>query len=127
MLLPEIPQHVLQFIAECIDSVPHLEALLMLRADVSRGWSAAEVAQRLYIPGGDALQILESLVQRGLIVSDGSMSFRFPPDNAVLNERIGGVAEAYRDHLTPLATFIHSKGSAPVREFARAFTLKRDR
>jgi hypothetical protein len=37
------------------------------------------------------------------------------------------VAAAYRRHLVPLATFIHSRASTAVREFARAFDLKKDR
>jgi hypothetical protein len=37
------------------------------------------------------------------------------------------VAASYRRHLVPLATFIHSRASTAVREFARAFDLKKDR
>jgi hypothetical protein len=37
------------------------------------------------------------------------------------------VAAAYRRHLVQLATFIHSRASTAVREFARAFDFKKDR
>jgi hypothetical protein len=36
------------------------------------------------------------------------------------------VAAAYRRHLVQLATFIHSGASPAVREFARAFDLKKE-
>jgi hypothetical protein len=37
------------------------------------------------------------------------------------------VASTYRRHLSAVASFIHSKASRSVREFARAFELKKDR
>jgi len=36
------------------------------------------------------------------------------------------VAEAYRRNLVAITTFIHSKASTSVKEFARAFDLKKD-
>jgi hypothetical protein len=37
------------------------------------------------------------------------------------------VARTYRANLTRIATFIHEKPPASLKEFARAFSLKKDR
>ena len=40
---------------------------------------------------------------------------------------VAEVAEYYRSNLSRVATFIHSKPSASIKEFARAFEFKKDR
>ena len=49
MTSPEIPARVLQFLAGHIDSVPQLEALLLLWEDPQRLWSEEELAGRIYV------------------------------------------------------------------------------
>ena len=147
-----ISQQVLQFVAEQIDTVPQLECLLLLYQHRSRIWIAEEVAARIYISPQVAREILEMLHRRGLIAAEGDPPrYRFHPGGAVSaysnsrrvsgssshtlyapggaasEELIGQVAGEYQRHLVPLATFIHSKAPASVREFARAFDLKKER
>lgn len=123
-----ISQQVLQFVAEQIDTVPQLECLLLLYQHRSRIWIAEEVAARIYISPQVAREILETLHRRGLIAAEGDPPrYRFDPGGAASEELIGQVAGEYQRHLVPLATFIHSKAPASVREFARAFDLKKER
>lgn len=123
-----ISQQVLQFVAEQIDTVPQLECLLLLYQHRSRIWIAEEVAARIYISPQVAREILETLHRRGLIAAEGDPPrYRFDPGGAASDELIGQVAGEYQRHLVPLATFIHSKAPASVREFARAFDLKKER
>jgi len=49
MTTPEIPARVLQFLAERIDTVPQLEALLLLWENPQRQWSEEELAARIYV------------------------------------------------------------------------------
>ena len=58
---PELPADVLRFIVERIDSVPHLEALLLLWGSGERRWNEAEVASRVYVPGDTARSVLQAL------------------------------------------------------------------
>ena len=126
---PQIPDNVLQFIAERIDSVPQLEALLLLWESAQRSWTEEEVAARIYVSRAVAAQILQSLQRQNLVTSESTQSARYQynpqwdPTGQVMPE----VAAAYRRHLVQLATFIHSRASTAVREFARAFDLKKDR
>lgn len=125
---PDIPRNVLRFIAEEIDTVPQLETLLLLCAAEESGWSEEEVAARIYVSRETARNILLALQGRHLIVAAGDPpQYRYSPGQRGMRELISEVAVAYRHHLVPMATFIHSKASASVREFARAFDLKKDR
>ena len=72
--------------------------------------------------------ILEALLRRGLIRVEGEPPrYTFNPSGPASPELMSDVAREYQRHLVPIATFIHSKASASVREFARAFDLKKDR
>lgn len=125
---PVIPQQVLQFIGEQIDTVPELECLLLLHQHGTRAWAPEDVAARIYIPRSTAEGILEVLVRRRLASAEGNPPrYRFNPSDAGSRELVAEVASTYQRFLVPIATFIHTKASASVREFARAFDLKKDR
>lgn len=128
MTSSDIPQNVLQFVAEKIDTVPQLEALLLLREDEMRRWSEVEIAARVYVSRETARSVLEALQRRSLIAAEGDPPlYRYNPRQDGSRVLLCEVAIAYRRHLVPMATFIHSKASASVLEFARAFDLKKDR
>jgi predicted transcriptional regulator len=123
---PQIPDNVLQFIAERIDSVPQLEALLLLWENSQRPWTEDELAARIYVSRAVAAQILQSLQRQNLVTSE-SARYQYNPQWDATGQVMEEVATSYRRHLVQLATFIHSRASTAVREFARAFDLKKDR
>jgi hypothetical protein len=128
MAPPPISPLVRRFLEECIDSVPQLEALLIMVDDPSRGWTADDIAARVYVSAAEATRILDRLSRRELIHADGSGThFRFAADDVRKRALIAEVAATYRANLTLIATFIHEKAPASLKEFARAFDLKRDR
>jgi hypothetical protein len=129
MSVPGIPEKVLQFIAAKIDTVPQIEALLLLWENPQHDWSEQELASRIYVSSEDAASILQALQRRQLIALAGATSstYRYSSDWDPSGELMAEVAETYRRHLVPLTTYIHSRASSAVREFARAFDLKKDR
>jgi hypothetical protein len=129
MTSPEIPARVLQFLAGHIDSVPQLEALLLLWEDPQRLWSEEELAGRIYVGRPVAAAILQSLQRQQLVTAEpaAAVRYRYDPQWDPSGEVMREVAATYRRQLVPLATFIHSRASTAVREFARAFDLKKDR
>jgi hypothetical protein len=129
MSLPGIPEKVLQFIAAKIDTVPQLEALLLLWENPQHDWSEEELASRVYVSHEAAVAILQALHRRQLIAatSNSPAKYRYSSDWDPSGELMSEVAGTYRRHLVPLATYIHSRASSAVREFARAFDLKKDR
>lgn len=126
---PDIPARVLQFLAERIDTVPQLEALLLLWENPQRLWSEDEVAARIYVDRAVAATILQALQRQQLVTNEAEPvpRYRYNPQWDASGEVMAEVAAAYRRHLVQLATFIHSRASTAVREFARAFDLKKDR
>lgn len=113
-----------QFISEEIDSVPHLEALLLFWNRRPRHWLTDEMAAALYISPAETQDILNNLERRGLIVAESGgyvfdRSGRWDP-------LVQELDRVYRKELVRISRIIHSKASPSVREFARAFKLKKD-
>lgn len=124
----ELPADVARFIEDQIDSVPHMEALLLLWQSAREAWSADQLASRIYVSPDAAAQILRDLARRQLVRATSENPNRFTYDGA-WDEGVGlmkRVAQAYRQHLVLVAHRIHSKASGAVREFARAFSIKKD-
>jgi hypothetical protein len=127
MVPPQIPAHVLQFLTECVDSVPQLEALLIMFAEPLRRWNAQDISARTYVALPEATRILDRLSRRDLVRSDDTGShFLIHLGDDARRALIGDVARTYQANLRQVATFIHEKPPASLTEFARAFDLKRD-
>lgn len=126
MVRGDIPEEVLQFVERRLDSVPHLETLLLLWEEPTRSWSEAEVGARVYVAAEQAQRILADLARASLIIEAPSMPQRYiynsAWDETGLMEK---VARAYRQHLVYIAELIHSRATSDaVRDFARAFQFK---
>lgn len=125
---PGISERVLDFIADKIDTVPELEALLLLWQEPDKRWSVQEIAQRLYVTTDAAATILRALHQRQLAAADGQpLAYRYSGAWDRSGRLMSEVDETYRHHLVRVATFIHCGGSSAIREFARAFDFTRER
>lgn len=124
----EIPAHLRGFLEENIDTVPQLETLLMMYEKPDNGWLVADVASRNYITEQRAIETLNSLQRRGLVTAEESpQRFRFDSSNEEIRTLVAELALYYRRKLSVVTELIHSKPSASVKEFARAFELKKDR
>jgi len=117
-----------KFLLEQIDSVPHLEALLLLWNSRPKEWVVEEMAKSLYLSTEDAKNILNDLARQGLIsaITGATESFRYDPESH-RSPLISAVDAAYRRELIRITRLIHSKPSAAVRAFARAFRIKKER
>ena len=116
-----------QFIAETIDSVPQLEALLLLWNTRPEGWEAEDVSRRLYVNPVEAERILHDLANQGLISRPTpAPKYAYLSMLPELDELLACVDQTYRAEIVTVSKFIHSKGSPAVRAFARAFRLKKE-
>jgi len=117
-----------QFLLDQIDSVPHLEALLLLWNSRPKLWQADEMAGRLYVDREVALRLLQDLARQQLIDSDTSSPERYcyRDDPADRSRLIRMVDETYRREVVRVSTLIHSKPSSPLRDFARAFRFTKE-
>jgi hypothetical protein len=115
------------FLLEHIDSVPHLEALLLLWNSRPRSWSVDEVARSLFLTTDATRVILGDLVRKDFISCAAAdcecCHYASRQDH---DETVAAVDMAYRKELIRVTRLIHSKPSAAVRAFAQAFRLKKD-
>lgn len=125
---PISPQDVDSFILNDIDSVPHLEALLIVRAHRPQSFSIAEVASQLYIHEEAAASILRDLERRGFLrtVSGDANRYEYAASGE-LEALVMQVEITYRRELVRVANMIHSKASSAVRDFARAFRFTKEK
>ena len=119
-------QQVDDFIGEYIDSVPHLEALLLLWREQRETWTADSVAHRLWINPDHAKALLQDLIRADLVHAvPGTEHYRYSPHPS-RDELMRAVDSAYRRDMIQISKMIHSKASSPVRAFARAFRFKKE-
>jgi predicted transcriptional regulator len=118
-----------RFIMEQIDSVPHLEALLLLFNNQPKAWTADEMARSLYVRSEIASKILDNLAQRKLIsLSPGHPGeYIYSPEDEKKNKLVESVDAVYRKDVIRISSMIHSKAPAGVLDFARAFRIKKDK
>lgn len=109
--------------------MPHLEALLLLWEGAAKHWTVDETAARLYVTSETAASILEDLVKRHLVrrdLDDGRPCYRYDDGWDQNGEQMGRIAATYQRHLRQVAALIHSKVPTAVRDFARAFRIKKE-
>ena len=117
-----------RFILDEIDTVPHLEALLLLWNSRPKQWSVDEMGEALFLTSGAAKEILEDLVRHGLIAAvSGKADIYIYASLPEKDQLIAAVDTTYRKELIRISRLIHAKPSAAVRAFARAFRFKKDR
>jgi len=116
------------FIQEQIDSVPHLEALILLWNSRPVGWTAEELSSRLYVTPDQAAQVLQDLKRLEIVreMPADPAKHTYNPRSKEQDELMHQVDVAYRRDLVRISTMIHSRASSPIREFARAFRLRKD-
>ena len=116
-----------RFLQDNIDTVPHLEALLLLWNTRPQPWSVVEMAGRLFLSPDAAADILEDLLRERLIVMalDAPGSYVYEEERS-RDRLLASVDSTYRRELIRVSRLIHSKPSAAVRAFARAFQLKKE-
>jgi hypothetical protein len=117
------PENVLRFIDRYIESVEHLEILLLLSGE-PRDWSPAEIFQKIQSSRASVEQRLQSLAHAGLLVSNGG-KYRFNPRDEEMRCAVVDLAEAYRDWRVRVIEAIYTRKTDAVQSFADAFNLRR--
>ena len=116
-----------KFILGHIESVPHLEALLLIWNRRTRCWTVDDIAAALYVSGREAQKILRDLAQENLISESQASASRYSySPSPQQDDLMGRLDSSYRRDLIRISRMIHSKGPSALREFARAFRLKKE-
>jgi hypothetical protein len=120
---------VYEYILERMDTVPHLEAVILLWNSRPVGWTPEELASRLYLSVEKTDDLLRDLIREQLVqqLSVTPPRYSYLPRSEEQDEWMYRVDVAYRRELVRISTMLHSKTSVSVREFARAFRFKKER
>lgn len=125
MTASPIPDDVRRFVLGAIPSVPHLEALLLVRAEAAEPWTAPRLARRLYVDESGAGRLLRELGAAGLLQQAGP-GYRFAPDDAALEEVVAALDAIYARQVVAVAELIHSSSDRKAQRFADAFRLRKE-
>jgi len=122
-------EEVYRFILNQIDSVPQMEALLLLWENRPKQWSENEIAARLYVGVDVVRNIMQELLRRRLVATsmDSPKLFWYETKPGDGDRLIEAVAGTYGHNLVRVSTLIHTKASSAVRDFAQAFKFKKER
>jgi hypothetical protein len=120
-----IPQNVVQFLAEHIDSVVQVEVLLLLHSHPGVEWPAERLAQELRINPDWAAAALAQLESLGILEASPG-GFRYAPRTAEIAHTITSVSKAYEDRRVSVISLIFSKPPDPIRQFTDAFRFRKE-
>jgi hypothetical protein len=116
------PEPVLRFIDRHIESVEHLEILLLLCQE-NRDWSFHDIFKRIQSSEASVMQRLQQLTEAGLIVKNGT-SFRFEPREDSMRGVVCELTDLYRQRRVRVIEAIYSRKTDAVQTFADAFRFK---
>ena len=118
-----------EFVLKEIDSVPHLEALLLLWNSKPNPWLVDDVAERLYLKTRIAKMLLQDLTRQGFLKNspDNSDRYHYHSGSDARDRLMALLDNDYRHHVVRISTLIHSKASSAVLDFARAFRFTKER
>lgn len=125
----EIPAIVRRFLSVKIDSIPHLEALLLLRDESNSSWHAESVSKRLYIAPDAATNIMLDLAKMGLVIQAGHNppQWQYHARSGSLDEAVHATAAFYSRNVRVVADLVHAKSKPVPQLFADAFRLRRNK
>jgi hypothetical protein len=120
------PAELKQFIAQHVESLAQLEALLILRQNSEQRWRSPELAQRLYITPDMCEAILADLERRGFAARTADGAYFYQPRDGAADKLIDDLATIYQQRRVAVITEIYSKPVTKVQTFADAFRLRRE-
>jgi hypothetical protein len=122
-----IPTEIAQFIFDNIESVAHLEALLLMRSNPSEKWTVRALAARLYITEQQATEVFVRLWTHGFVVHEAGEPPRYyyHPSSMEIRQRVDRLAEIYSRYFLAVTNLIHSRPKTKVQRFADAFKIRK--
>ena len=124
MTAATIPGDVRRFLLATIPTVPHLEALLLLRGRQEE-WTLPHLASRLYVDATSASALLQELAGADLVVA-GDTGYRYAPADAEVAATVDTLAALYARQTVAVAELIHSSSDRKAQRFADAFRLRKE-
>ena len=120
-----IPDDLRRFLVGARLRVPHVETILLLRAERAEAWDARRLAARLYVDEKRAHRVLLTLAKLGLARAENG-SYRYDPRNEALDALAESLRHVYSTQLVEVTALLHSLDDPAARAFADAFRMRRE-
>ena len=120
-----LPDDVRLFLHQHIESVEHLEVLLLLWRTPDRGWTSEEVATAVYSHPSSTVRRLALLLDQGLLREPEPGCYQYAPRTAELHQTVTHLDHVYRERRVAVITLIASKPVENVRAFSEAFRMRK--
>lgn len=101
-----LPADIRRFVLANIPSIPHIEALMLLRSTAPQPWTAQALASRLYVTRDVAVTVLADLAAAGMLRC-GEAGFVYAADAA--RDLVDRLAVCYATQLVEVTRLIHSR------------------
>lgn len=125
--MADLPGDVKAFLIERVHSLLTLDLLLLMRADPARSWSLSDLSRELRC-GQDWLDAeLPALVNQGLLLEAEPGRFRYNKSSTAADSILAWLADSYPQWRFSIIQAIYGEPTDPVRSFADAFRLRKDR
>lgn len=121
-----IPADVRKFIVDNIESIAHIEGLMLFQSGPDAGWTTGTLAARLYINEATSKELISHLQRQGFIVQKPDGRYYYAPPDLELAEMVDRTVSAYRQFLLPITHLIHEKTRDRMQEFADAFLIRKE-
>lgn len=117
-----------RFLVDEIDSVPQLEALLLIWNRRPRTWTSADLSRELYVSTDVAHDILRYLAQHHFVaeVEEKTGCYTLRLRSEEMEDMLAALDKVYRRELVRISNLIHEKASRALRDFASAFRFKKE-
>ena len=103
----KMANEIYRFVLEEIDSVPHLEALLLLWNSRPQPWTLENLSRRLYVSSDIVKAVLEDLVQRNLIAraSGPPAGYQYESESPDKDAFIAALDSTYRREVVRISNY----------------------
>ncbi len=120
-----LPLEITNFLTDYVESIGHLEVILLLHSYPNKEWNAEDLSRELRSNVTSATTKLQQLLAKGLINISSSNKFIYSP-SAELDLVITRLQGIYLERPVAVVTFIYEKPADKLKGFADAFKFKKD-
>lgn len=121
-----LPQHVLDFIRDHVDSIETLEIILLLHRAPDTFWRPEAIESHLGLKPGTAEKCLQKLDVSGIALQGMTRGYRYRATDAAVDRSVKALAAAYAEHRISVVNAVYSENLRRLRAFADAFKVKGD-
>lgn len=124
-----LPNDVVKFIDENIESIDHLEILRILSEDRERDWDQETLARQVQTKVEVIRTVAAALNARGLLVTttrSAEISCRYGPRTPELEALISRLLQVYKERPVTMIKTVYERAKDPLRAFADAFRIRKE-